>query len=110
MLLFGRVGADLERRIMLLAQTLLNIPGLHWETAVPLAIGVAVSGAALLVGRIFLVRRRRSIDKNIDAAAEGEYDPFVEGSKTERRSSIRRRGNPVAVLIGDSKGEAELAR
>ena len=61
---------------MLLAETLFNIPGLHWETAMPLAIGVAVSGAALIVGRLFLMRRRRYIEKSIEAAAEGE--PFAD--------------------------------
>jgi hypothetical protein len=94
---------------MLSAQTLFDIPGLRWEYAVPLVIGVSVSGLALVVGRFFLGRKRRSASVGSDTIEE-HYDPFVEGSKTERRSSVRRRGNPVAILIGDSKGEKELAR
>ncbi len=95
---------------MFLAHTPFEIPGLRWEIAVPVAIGIGVSGLALAVGRYCLGRRRQSASQGTDAAVEKSFDPFVEGSKTERRSSIRRRGNPVAVLIGDARGETELGR
>jgi hypothetical protein len=82
---------------------------LRWEYAVPLVIGLSVSGLALAVGRVFLSRKRRFGSSRTETIEE-HFDPFVEGSKTERRSSVRRRGNPVAILIGDAKGERELAR
>jgi|ERR1051326_1865819 hypothetical protein len=96
--------------MLFLADSLFNIPGLHWELVVPIAIGVSVSGLALAVGRVFLGKRRRAASRSGGEATAENFDPFVEGSKSERRSSVRRRGNPVAILIGDDKGERELGR
>jgi hypothetical protein len=40
-------------------------------------------------------------------SVEGKSDPFHQGGFRERRSAPRRAGNPVDVLLSDSKSEAE---
>jgi hypothetical protein len=44
------------------------------------------------------------------APAWSQRDPFVHGSAQEKRRSIRRKGNPVTVLVSDAKAEAPPAR
>jgi hypothetical protein len=71
-------------------------------------IGVVAAGAALLAGRaIFQWRSNRpTMDASIKEATES--DPFLVGSKLERRTSARRAGNPVEVVVADATGQADL--
>jgi hypothetical protein len=88
-----------------------QLPGFltgHWDLAVTAAIGVGVASVALLVGR-FILRRPTGAGHEIDVLESKEFDPFVHGSKMERRGSARRPGNPVEVVVGDARGQTELA-
>ncbi len=74
-------------------------------------IGMVSAGLALLVGKAMLGRRRDGLARPVVVKNEApEKDPFVEGSTTERRSALRRKGNPVEVLLADSEGKKELGR
>jgi hypothetical protein len=47
--------------------------------------------------------------KRAGKAAPGEPDdPFIQGSKTERRTSLRRRGTEVEVKLRDGEAQEEL--
>ncbi|MBL8797903.1 MAG: PilZ domain-containing protein [Planctomycetia bacterium] len=39
--------------------------------------------------------------------AVDEADPFIKGSKMDRRAALRRGGNPIAVLISDADSKAK---
>ena len=41
---------------------------------------------------------------------EPRFDPFVKGSITEKRKSLRREGNPVEVFITDAEEKIEPIR
>jgi len=85
--------------------------------AVPLEIVVIGGGAAglfaalltLLLGR-FLLARWRSTRAAPVVAAGPVHDPFDHGSITEQRASVRRKGNPLEVLITDADVKQEPGR
>ncbi len=80
----------------------LNLPG--WETWMIPAIGVTSAGLAIVVGRMLLSRRSPPSPAKPESKPP---DPFMHGSATEKRSSPRRGGNPVEVLISDADRKAE---
>ena len=58
-------------------------------------------------------RRRRPGAEPPPAAPEQpawRWDPFVSGSRSDRRSALRRRGYPVRVLLAEAGGQAGAAR
>lgn len=64
-------------------------------------VGLIVGGATMLLGQ-FLVGRQLGYHPPQPARREGKpYDPFLFGSHLEKRTSLRRTGNPVPVLILD---------
>jgi hypothetical protein len=63
----------------------------------------AVSASLVLVVGLFLVSRRRNMPPEAKEDA-GQPDPFVYGSATEKRTSLRRRGTPVRVLLTEDEG------
>ena len=87
-------------------ETLSSLDVLTWA---PAAIGAL---CAALVFFAALGRRRRHAEEALDQAPAprpGVFgpDPFVSGSPTDKRSTPRRRGVPVAVLLSDSGGRTE---
>src|SRR5262249_1200401 len=62
----------------------------------------------LLAGKA-MVSRRHGSSVNLDAPL-GKPDPFDEGSKFDRRTAPRRRGNPVAVRVSDGDARVEPVR
>jgi hypothetical protein len=72
--------------------------------AVP-AIGLVAAGLTFAVG-FAVAGRRRAAAPAAARPAPPAPDPFVEGSKSERRLAVRREGSLVAVLItvGDGQG------
>jgi hypothetical protein len=73
------------------------------ELARPALVG-AGSALALLIlfglgGLLVRSRRRPAQQAPSEPARTQEYDPFSLGSATEQRSTWRRKGNPVNVLI-----------
>jgi hypothetical protein len=77
----------------------------HWHTITASLIGIAAAGVALLCGRLLAGRRRR-LEPQVKPERE-QRDPFVYGSATEKRSALRRRGNPVKVELSDAEATQE---
>src|SRR5262249_9753899 len=69
------------------------------------AAGVLVFLVVLLVN--WLISGRRKSRSNDAAALGDERGPFVRGGSGERRSALRRGGNPVAILISDAETRAK---
>jgi hypothetical protein len=67
--------------------------------------GVVVFLVVLLVNWL-ISGRRKNRAKQVAAVSE-ERDPFVHGGSSERRSALRRGGNPVAILISDAETRAK---
>jgi hypothetical protein len=78
----------------------------QWSTWVAFGVGVLTSGLTFLIGGLLIRERRR----RAAARAEMNHDPFVLGSMTEQRASVRRKGNPVEVLISDADAKQEPSR
>jgi PilZ domain len=96
----------------------LDSDGIHWSSLAAPAIGVLATVLAFLVGW-WLLRRREQAPRRprpaplppvVDPPPRGKVDlatdPFVQGSVMDRRSALRRRGNPVAVLISNEEAES----
>jgi hypothetical protein len=82
----------------------LNLPGQDvW--LVPLA-GLVTAGLFLAAGRL-VYRWRRHPPAPTAPAPAASYDPFERGSTSERRSTVRRQGNPVEVLVSDAEATAD---
>lgn len=82
-------------------------PTLVGVWAVP-AIGLVAAGLTFAVG-VVVAGRRRVPPPRPKVAAPAEPDPFVEGSKSERRLAVRRQGSLVAVLVADADGKGTPA-
>jgi len=78
-----------------------------WHTWAILAAGLAAALLTLWTGRFVLAQWRRRVRPTADAP---EYDPFEQGSVSERRAASRRKGNPVEVLITDADAALEPVR
>jgi hypothetical protein len=88
------------------AQLLLGLDLFRWQTWTVPIVGLGSTGLALIMGGALLRWRRRRMPppskKTLPPA-----DPFVHGSVTEKRSSLRRTGNPIKVLISNPNAPAE---
>jgi hypothetical protein len=77
-----------------------------WETWLATGVGLACALLAVVVGRVLLAERRAAMPRPLRPPlvkqAAARPDPFVQGSAGERRATLRRGGNPVAVLITDA--------
>jgi len=76
-------------------------PGQQW---LPWIIGVLA--AILVVGGLQLCRRRPRTEILPPTEEPPPLDPFIFGSAQEKRQAVRRKGNPVSVLISDAGGRA----
>jgi hypothetical protein len=91
----------------------LPLAALDWTTlpawAAP-AIGVASAGLTFAFGAAVFARRRRPavLPTPDPAAGAASPDPFLQGSKSERRSAHRRQGTCVEALVkeGDDTAHA----
>lgn len=81
----------------LLAQ--LNLYNLNlWAASV---VGLIVGGATLLLGQFLVSHGLGYAPPEMGKPKARPYDPFLFGSHLEKRTSLRRTGNPVPVLITD---------
>jgi hypothetical protein len=71
-----------------------------------LAAGVAVAGLAFLVGYFVFLRRPMRLAHS--GPAPRKADPFMYGSATERRESLRRKGSRVKTQVTDVDTGADL--
>src|SRR5262249_10986832 len=76
--------------------------------SVGIAIGVGVVlVVAILIGLAIRSRGSTETIALTPRAVVREPDPFTEGSATEKRRALRRRGRRVRVLVTDADGKAE---
>lgn len=83
----------------------------RWEYWLIPAAGIASAFLAVAVGATFF--RRRKLQSLLPPTLDGFHstkDPFVVGSATEKRTSLRRGGNPVEVSIAAAEPAGELTR
>jgi len=86
---------------------------LHSAGWVGLAVGMLFMLSVGLAGGILLSRHHgprqppRRPEPLPPPPREEVEDPFVHGSRTERREAVRRQGNAVAVLVSDADGNAD---
>lgn len=70
----------------------------HWELWLPVVIGFVVGGLSIVAFRA--VTRGPSVKSAPrPSRKDQELDPFHQGSRSEKRRSLRRNGNPVHVFI-----------
>ncbi len=73
-----------------------------WKEWLPWVIGALVGVVA--VGALQLRRRGAAPADAVPAEEPPALDPFIFGSAREKRQAVRRKGNPVSVLISDATG------
>ena len=79
----------------LLAQ--LNLHSLNlWAASI---VGILVGGATLLLGQFLVTRGLGLKPPAPTTGGDRHYDPFLFGSHLEKRTSLRRTGNPVSIVI-----------
>lgn len=78
----------------------------RWEAWIAPSVGVGCALLAVLIGRWLFSERAPDPHLRFPPSRNPptpQPDPFVHGSASERRASLRRGGNPVAVLISDAE-------
>jgi hypothetical protein len=75
-----------------------------WRDWLPWVIG-ALAGVLVVAG-LQLCRRRPGDPAAAPAEKPPPLDPFIFGSVREQRQAVRRKGNPVSVMISDATGRA----
>src|SRR5436853_339645 len=88
----------------MLAHNLLGLDLSHWETWMAPVVGLGSAGLMLIVARAFS-RGGKQAPPPLDNLAP-LTDPFERGSIGERRSSVRRTGKTVKVLVSDANAKA----
>jgi hypothetical protein len=79
-----------------LSDPLVMVNSLLLADLFPIGISAAMALAFLVIARV-LIGSRSPPAPSADVDAP-EYDPFAQGTLTERRQSVRRAGNPVDVF------------
>jgi hypothetical protein len=74
------------------------------DVLVPVGIGLGCTLLAFGAGVFVLGRSRQAAKVPAGPAPGADLDPFDKGSATDRRSAIRRSGNPVEVEVTQGDG------
>jgi hypothetical protein len=97
----------------MLANTGFNLDYTKWPPEA-WAVAAGLIPIALFVVAYFFLMRRRKTDVRapytpppIREAPAPADDPFVFGSSQERRSSLRRGGNPVPIFLSDAEARSD---
>lgn len=100
--------------LMWMAQILPNLNAPHLHLWLALGVGVAIGFVALFLGQRALhrpiVKSAENGDKAVLAPAPEDYDPFVQGSQGEKRTSCRRRGKYLEIELTTDPGHGENIR
>src|SRR2546427_2697019 len=88
---------------------------LHWQTWTAPVVGLTSAGLMLLLARTFLRRRNQPLPLSPPPPSPSKeraplQDPFDLGSTSERRSTIRRIGRTIKVLVSNADAQAEPVR
>src|SRR5688572_7996168 len=73
----------------------LNLP--YSEYWLPLAIGLGVGFFAVMVLRSAMFKSGPYVPREVQKKEAREFDPFVEGSRSDQRRSFRRGGSTIHV-------------
>ncbi|MBY0528193.1 MAG: PilZ domain-containing protein [Gemmataceae bacterium] len=98
------------------AQEFNEIDWTEWAPYIGPAVGLVLAGLILLFGLRRSSRNRAGNPYNFTDPPAGKdepnakADPFVHGATRERRSALRRGGNPVPILISDAEVRNEPSR
>lgn len=79
---------------------------LHTETGLAILVGLGVAVLAGLIGAAISRRSRRQPQSRplvYRDAPRSRSDPFMQGPSHEARSSVRRKGSVVRVVLADAK-------
>jgi len=77
----------------------------------PVLIGTAAGMLCVFTGNIvWRDRKRRAARPVLATPVNSAHDPFVHGSQTEQRKSVRRGGNPVLVLYARAENRKVVQR
>jgi hypothetical protein len=76
----------------------------------PLAVGILCAALVLLTGRVRRLRRLPAPPAGSGVGEPPPTDPFLHGSRSEKRASLRRGGTQVPVLLSEGAGKARLFR
>lgn len=77
--------------------------------AIP-AVGILAAVVVFLLGQLIFGRapKKPSMERYATLLRPVQVDdPFQRGSAGEKRASVRRKGNPVVVLVSDAEGQAK---
>jgi hypothetical protein len=77
----------------------------HWPVWTGFVAGVLSAGLTFAVGRVLYRKPRRQPPPSRENTTS--RDPFIHGSASERRTSLRRTGKPVKVYVSDAEGKAK---
>jgi len=91
----------------MLAQHVIEIDPSAWAPWAAPAAGVLAAGIVFFVGWLIVGQRRARRKMPTVVRESTEVDPFVQASPRDRRSALRRGGNPVAILISDAEARAK---
>jgi hypothetical protein len=93
----------------MVALALLGVDFRGWELLAAMAIGATATLATMFLGRA-LFRKAPLLAPPSRRDGGPVLDPFIHGSSTERRSSLRRCGNPIPILVTDEKAVIQPER
>jgi hypothetical protein len=88
----------------MLGQLPFNLDAVPWELAAAPLAGLLFCGLMLYLGRSWLRAHHLGPPRPKDMPPQP--DPFVYGSATEKRTSLRRSGKAIKVLISDAEAVA----
>jgi hypothetical protein len=77
----------------------------HWPVWAVFVAGAFSASLTFVVGRMLYRKPRRSLPPAPKQQNGDGPDPFINGSASERRRSLRRTGKPVKVFISDEEGQ-----
>jgi hypothetical protein len=81
-----------------------------WQILATSAAGLVAAFLTVMLGRFVQARWRARPARAEPAADAPVHDPFEHGSISEQRQGVRRKGNPIEVLISDAEAEEAPVR
>lgn len=87
-----------------------DIDWTNWNNYTIPAIGILASVVVFLLAQLAFgrPRKKQAVERYATLLRPVPVeDPFYRGSAGEKRASVRRKGNPVKILISDAEGQAK---
>jgi hypothetical protein len=87
------------------------IPGFDASSLMPWVVpctGIAATALVFMIAQKIMGKRQPVLEPPPTSSHRPESDPFLMGSPTDRRRSVRRVGNPMHVRVADESTTKEL--